>query len=468
MNKSKELAKNTLILTVGKICTQFVSFMLLPLYTALLNPEEFGIVDLFNTYVNLLVPLFNWQFENGLFRFLIDIRTEKNKISRLFSTVLITNLFQIMLSCVIYVGVQRFIISEYRLFLLLDIVLSILQCSLLQFPRGLGENLRYALSSFLSASSAVLLNVVFIAGLGMGVYGMFLAIIIAKLIAIVYLIFSNKVWNYFSLKLFDKELFRELCEYSLPLIPNSFSWWVVGASDRTIVSAFLGVAVNGVYSVANKFSSVLVIFYNIFNMSWTESVSMHINDDDNEYFMKHTVNAIFNMFACLIIGVIACMPFVFPIMVNKQYNAAYYQIPILMVSILFQVVVGLYSVIYVALKKSVEIAKTSFYAAIINVVVDLVLVKFIGLYAASISTLASYAVMAIYRYFHVKKYVNIPLQRATIVLTTAVAAITIVTYYYQNWFMSLMSLILVIIYSVVVNNELISFFLKSLLSKVKL
>ena len=51
MSRSKELVKNTAILTIGKMCTQFVSFLLLPLYTALLSTEEYGIVDLFTTYI---------------------------------------------------------------------------------------------------------------------------------------------------------------------------------------------------------------------------------------------------------------------------------------------------------------------------------------------------------------------------------------------------------------------------------
>ena len=87
MNRQKELAKNTIILTVGKICTQFVSFLLLPLYTALLIPAEFGIVDLYNTYIALLTPVCNWQFENGLFRFMIDYRNDPEKQKALFSTV---------------------------------------------------------------------------------------------------------------------------------------------------------------------------------------------------------------------------------------------------------------------------------------------------------------------------------------------------------------------------------------------
>ena len=73
------------------------------------------------------------------------------------------------------------------------------------------------------------------------------------------------------------------------------------------------------------------------------------------------------------IGIIACMPFVFNLTVNNLYVDAYYQIPILMIAVLFQVIVGLYSVIHVALKKSAEIAKTSFLTAIINITVDLAL-----------------------------------------------------------------------------------------------
>ena len=46
MDKKKELAKNTVILMVGKILTQFVSFFMLPLYTAVLTPGEYGLVDL--------------------------------------------------------------------------------------------------------------------------------------------------------------------------------------------------------------------------------------------------------------------------------------------------------------------------------------------------------------------------------------------------------------------------------------
>ena len=122
MSKQKELAKNAIILTFGKICTQFVSFLLLPLYTTLLLPEEFGIVDLFNTYVTLLVPIFNWQFENGLFRFMLDCRGDHKKQKQLFSTVFSVNFLQIIIYCIAYLIFSRFIHSEYKIFLALDVI----------------------------------------------------------------------------------------------------------------------------------------------------------------------------------------------------------------------------------------------------------------------------------------------------------------------------------------------------------
>lgn len=361
MNKKNELAKNTIILTVGKMCTQFVSFMLLPLYTALLSPEEYGVVDLFKTYVILLTPLFNWQFESGLFRFMLDSRNNKSRQTILFSTVIISNFFQSLLYILFYFIVQSHISSEYKMFLAIDVIVNIFLNSLLQIPRGFGHNMTYAIGSFLSASLTVFMNILLVAILKIGVYGMFIATVVAKLATLLYLVIAEKLWQYFSIKAYSKDVFKEVAGYSFPLIPNQLSWWIFGVSDRTIVTFAINVAANGVYSVANRFSGIFIVFYNIFNLSWTESAAVHINDDDRIIFFTETINSMFRLFSAVCIGIIACMPFVFPVLINKSYSSAYQQIPILMLSVLFQVIVGLYSVIYIAFKKTVEIAKTSFW-----------------------------------------------------------------------------------------------------------
>lgn len=468
MNRQKELAKNTIILTVGKICTQFVSFLLLPLYTALLVPEEFGIVDLFNTYITLLTPICNWQFENGLFRFMIDERSDFDGQKKLFSTVFLTNIVQAVVYLLLFAVFQGFIHSEYKIFLAFDVALNIFLNTLLQFPRGLGKNVIYSIGSFVSAISTVVLNILFIAVLRWGAYGMFTATLIGKIITIAYLFVAMKTWRYFSFKAADKSVFKSVSKYSLPLVPNQLSWWVIGASDRTVVSHFISVAVNGIYSVANKFSTVFVTFYNIFNLSWTESVSLHMNDSDRDDFLTDVINTMFNLFAAVDIGIIASMPFLFKFgFINAQYDQAYYQIPILMIAVLFQVVVGLYSVVYVALKKSKEIAKTSLMAAIINLSVDLILIKAIGLYAASVSTLVAYAAMAIYRYIDVQRFVSVRFKAKNIVITVGIAAATIAVYYIRNIYGCAAILAIVVAYSVLINKDFLLSTLRGMIGKIK-
>lgn len=467
MSRQAELAKNTVILTVGKICTQFVQFLLLPLYTALLIPEEFGIVDLFNTYVVLLVPLFNWQFESGLFRFLLDCREDKEGQKTVFSTVMLSNIAQSGLYLLFYVIAQRYIHSPYKVFLALDVVANIFLNSLLQFSRGLGDNTSYAIASFLSASSAVVLNVLFIAVFRMGVLGMFLATAFSKVMTIVYLSISQKVWEYFSIRAFRRDKFTHIFRYAFPLVPNALSWWVINASDRTVIANVMGVAANGIFSVASKFSAVYITVYNVFNQAWTESLSLHMKDDDVDSFLADTVNLMFNLFACMCLGLIACMPFLFPLMIDAQYSAAYNQIPILMIAVLFQVVQGLYSVVYVALKKSKNIAKTSILAAVINLALDVILVRWIGLYAASISTLVAYVTMAVYRYFDVKKYVNAGLKTKSVLGTIAAGIVVICAYYTNHWPIQAGALVVMIVYSIIVNRGFLETLLNTTMSKIK-
>src|SRR5699024_3118416 len=111
------------------------------------------------------------------------------------------------------------------------------------------------------------------------------------------------------------------------------------------------------------------------------------------YFNK-MFNIILNLFTAMAVGMIACMPFVFPIMINEKFGSGYGLVPISIIASLFNVVVGLLSVIYVAKKNTKAIANTSIVSAIINIVVHLSLIKFVGLYAAVISTFASFFIMS--------------------------------------------------------------------------
>lgn len=451
MSREKELAKNTTILALGKICTQCISFLLLPLYTALLDTSEYGSFDLLVTYGTLLLPLVNWQFDQGIFRFMLDCRGNKEKQTELFSTIFAANTVQSVLYAVILEIITVVADFSFGFFLMAYVILHVYTALLLQFVRGIGKSKTYAVASFISASATVVFNVIMLVILKSGLSGLFAATLLAQVLTILYLCAAIHPWEYFDLKKIHKTVLFKVCRYSLPLIPNNLAWWVVNVSDRTIVSYILGVAVNGIYTVANKFSGVFIQFYNIFNLSWTETVSLHYQDEDRDVFLSEMITTMYKLFSCACFGICACMPFIFPIMINERYSEAYPQIIILMYAMLLRIVVGLYSCVYVAQKDSKKIAYTSAASAVINILVHLALIWKLELYAASLSTLFAFGSMAVIRYMDINRTIKMKIAAPALLSSVMLAGALAVTYYMNVTAVNIGMLILVCIYSIWMN-----------------
>lgn len=465
MNKSKELVKNTIIIFLGKACTQLVSFFLLPLYTTYLTTADYGIVDLIITYVSLLVPVITIQLEMSAFRFLVDNRTNEEEISKIITNILYCIISFSLLFTLIYLVLNRFIRIQYNWYILFNILVTIFSNLMLQTSRGLGDNKTYSMGSFLAGTTTVVFNVILIVMINIGAKGMLISSIMANIVAFMYVFLKLKIYKYINSKLYSKSFIKKSLKYSWPLVPNSISWWVVSASDRTIISYILGVSANGIYAVSNKFTAIVSSLLNIFSLSWTESASLHIEDDDRNQFFSNAINKILKILLSFILIIIAVMPLVFKMLINEQYKEAYLYIPILMLSTIFNGVVIVYSGIYIAKKLTKQVAATSIMAAVLNIAINLIFIKFIGLYAAAISTMLSYLIMAMYRHYDLKKYINIKYEKGLIIRNIIVFTIAIIIYYINNFYINIVGLLIAVIYVIIFNKDVIKYLLNFIQQK---
>ena len=113
MTKEKYLFKNTFIITIGKICTQLITFFLLPLYTAVLSTEEYGTVDLVTTLSMLLLPIITFQAEQAIFRELLENRTNQKKNNLIISNGIISVTIQCCIFIIIYLFLSPIFKNEY-------------------------------------------------------------------------------------------------------------------------------------------------------------------------------------------------------------------------------------------------------------------------------------------------------------------------------------------------------------------
>lgn len=453
MNKKRQFAKTTIIIFFGKVCTQLISFFLLPLYTSYLSTSQYGIADLIQTYVTLFVPIITLELEMSIFRWLVENRGKVKDTNRLISNNFFILFVSLSLFSILFIIVSLFINIPYKWIILVDIIVCVLSGNFLQISRGFGQTLDFSISCILTGLTTVISNIILICFLGFQADGMIISMALANGICSLYLFIRLKLYSKINFKLIDFKLLKDMYKYSIPLVPNGISWWIVNVSDRSIISFVLGSSYNGLYAISNKFPTIISSLTGIFNLSWSESASLHINSDDRDAFFSDITNTVLRLFVALGAGMIACMPFVFPLMINSKYNDAYMYIPPLVLACVFNVAICLYSQIYLAKRMSKEVATTTIMGAVINILINVIFIKFIGLYAAALSTCIAYFVMVLYRHIDLKKYIKIKFEKGLLIQSFLIFTFSIILYYINNLYLNIFSLIIVCLYAFITNRK---------------
>ena len=463
MKQEKELIKNTFIIAIGKFSTQIVSFLLVSLYTAKLTTQEYGSYDLIITIITFITPFITLTFEESMFRFLIDAKNRREEKSIITQTV-VTILTMLAIAClIILLVIKIFSINTTKLFIpyVIAVVLMALMNALV---RGLGKIKLYSLSNFILSVLTIILNVVLILGTNLKVDGLLLSVIIANLVMVLFLSIRLKLKEFINFKLMNKKLMKEMLTYSIPLIPHSLSWTIINLSDRLIIAGALGTASNGIYAISNKFPTIINTVYNYFAIAWKESAAKALHEEDSGQYYNKIYEALKNMVYSATVLVIAFVPFVFNILIKGGYQEAYLYIPILVFSVYFSNMASFYGGIFSAYKKTKIIGTTTLVSAIINLVIDIVFIKTIGIYAAAISTLLASVFLYVYRKYKIKDFVKLKHSK-DMNFTIIITLIVFLSYYSNNIIFKGIALLFTIIYALMMNKGVVKMFAGKFIKK---
>ena len=464
MNRKKDLVKNTLIISIGKFSTKIVSFLLLPLYTAILLPAEKGQVDLLNRISLFLIPLITLQMDEALFRFLIDTKKDSEK-QNIFSQLTI---FAIISSCIWSILIFVFgniLHYQYTNWLIFYCLASFLFTIVNGFLRGEGNFKMYSILSFINSFINISLNVIFLAVLKTGLEGMFLSYIIASISTGIYGLIYLKAFKLISLKL-DKIKMKEMIRYSLPLVPSSISWSIITLTDSLMITTNLGSSMNGIYSTSSTFPTIMNTCFGFFNTSWRESASRAVNSTDKNDFCSSVYLSVRRFLMGISLLIISILPFVFHILVNQKYNESYIYIPLMVVSVYMSSLASFSSGIFSAYKDTKILAPTTFVAAMINLVFNFIFINKIGLFAPILGTLTSYIVINIYRNYKLRKYIVLPYDKY-LPINIILLLFTSMIYYSDSIYLYILGFLVSISYAYYINKPLVKSFLNTIKKKFK-
>ena len=471
MNHKSQLIKNTVIIAIGKIGSQVLSYILLPLFTARMAVEEYGTYDLACTLSVFLAPVITLLMEESMFRFLIDAKTEKEKKDIISQTVIYTIigfLLFVPLALIFFRVYSKYPTSFTNVFIIFIIsdVLILVSSAL---ARGLSEIKLYSITNFILGISTLAITILMLLFYPKA-EGLLWANTIANLITAIIVFAKLKIHLYIGKP--NKTIMKKMVRYSLPLVPNSISWSIINMSDRIILTQLINEAANGIYAMASKFPSIINVLYSYFYTAWKESAAKIIKDENREEAYNSIYHDMQKFLYAVTICLIAAMPFAFPLFINQSYSEAYKYIPIIMIATYYSCVSSFYGGIFGAFKKTRIMGTTTIIAAILNLIVDLTLINYIGIYAACISTLLSNMLISIYRKHKLRKYLKlVELNKTNAIIVLVMICLAYYSKYMQifpefmYWIFTAIALTIAVLFGFSTNKEFIKGFINKLKSR---
>lgn len=208
---------------------------------------------------------------------------------------------------------------------------------------------------------------------------------------------------------FVKTKFRINAEYisyafkfNIFLIPHFLAINVLASGDRVMINSMVGADKTAIYGVSYTAASVILIFWQAIEASWTPWLFEHLKAE-NRNPIKQRANQIITLFGVISILCMLFAPEIMYVLASKDYREGIYIIPSVTTGVFFTAVYALYMRVEYYSKKTKATMFGSVAVALVNVVLNYVFIKMFGYIAAGYTTLVCYVLLSVFHWWYSRR-----------------------------------------------------------------
>lgn len=384
------LARNVGVFALANFATRFLGLLLLPFYARVLSPAEFGVSDIIVTLVGLAVPLLTGAVADASLRFALDTSEERDVIWA--HGVLVSCVGFI---CIVAISPIGLLFTTTQAYVVHAVILAITSgaanfCVL--FTKGRGRVGPVALSGVLNTVVVGGLSVLLLYNLGFGVGAYLNAMSAGYISVVVYLFWSE---DYYAIPIRSSlrrapGKWREMLAYSFAVVPTNVAWWVNHTSNRFFINSLLGPGEVGRFAAVSRMPSILNAIHGIFVQAWQLSAIAEFGDKAADKFFV-SVHNFYVVVLALSGSILVALSYVLTnLLLPFEYVSAWPVLPLLFVSVVFGSLVGFYSSLYLASKRTVILLVATALGAMVTVLGNVFLVPRTGLVGSGIASVVAY------------------------------------------------------------------------------
>lgn len=376
--------------------SKLIVFLSAIVYSRLMSIEEFGLLNLYISYLWIFVIIFSSNLYTAIGRYIYE---EEEDFNHFFSTtVIVIFLLSLFAMFILIYKVEYFEIllkvpKEVVFILTITTIALILESILTQIAVYNQQSTLVFKLTFFKSMGAFVLSLIFL--FFIVDYQKYFAVIYAELIISVFLILyiSYKLRKYFSFK-YNKAHIKYMMNYSIPLIPYMLSLTLLSQSDRIMIDYFYGNKETGLYSMAYNLGIVLVIVIAALLNAWNPSYFKYMNNKDYKK-VEIGSNNIFLICIFITLLIVLFGENIASVILSKEYKSSLHLISIIAISGLASSIWQIWGRIIGYVHKTYITSLLAVIATILNIGLNYYLLPIYGYEIAAWTTLVSYLTIGI-------------------------------------------------------------------------
>lgn len=433
----RQLARDSAIYGLSTVVQRLLTFLLTPLYTNFLLPDQLGDVAQLYALMAFLTVMATLGVEQAFMRYWVEYRPPEVVLGHAAGAVMAAALLLCGVGMVIAPAVATMMAlasaDAPRLIqmacgvVFLDAVAAI-PFAFLRMQRRAGH---FALLRIGSVALNVVLNVLLVAQWKWGVTGVMVAALVSSSVGAIAgfpIVLPNLQWRW------DANLLRAMLHFSLPTVPGSIAAMIVQVADRPIVGWFAGSSAVGIYNANYRLAIPMMLAVSVYETAWRPLYLRHATDPNigallaraMRYFLA--VATMIYAFVTVLIGDIVAIPIGSGHLIGAEYWSGLGVVPIVMAG---YIALGLSTTMAASIqisKRTHYVALTHGIAAVVNIALNIALIPLVGYIGAAWATVGAYGAGAIVTAVVAQRVLPVPYPVSSIVTAAILCGVSVLAH----------------------------------------
>lgn len=455
MDEYVKFIKRIGVVGIANILISISGLIFIPIITKSFSTADYGVWSQVNTFVSLVPNIVNLGLPYTMVRFLAaekDKTVIKQSFYSMMLLVLASTIVMIVVLLIFSNQIAAALFDGSMQIMYIVIIMAFFACldlMLLSYFRTFQQIALYSTFLVLQTYIGVIFSIALtwmhqpidVVVLGR-LSGFFLVFVAMALLIVRELGFTTKL----------KSLKDEL-KFAIPTVPNNVSSWVVDSSDRIVIGVFLGSVAVGCYSPGYSLGNIVLMFLTPFAVllpavlpEYYEKSDMDKVDTFLTYSLKYYL--LITIPACVGLSILS-KPLLYILTTTVIADSGYMITPLVALGAMFMGIYGIVNNIIILEKKTTILAHIWIAVAVLNIVLNIFAVPYIGIYGAGLATLFCYFFAFAVTLFYSNKYARLPFDYKSTLKIIVASTIMGIFVFIANP-MGIINIVLVVIVAVVI------------------